>query len=175
MRLGRRLLINRILVREDQHQSQPPSYSSGHSLTETSAYYHDGRDAKLQSIVQEATALETEQYLRREISHLQTLVDAGTSLASRDDSAVAALQKSFNELLQEREQQVLLFLTQWSYAAVRYSIADDISSSCLTFSGASHTRVQDGCHCSSMRLSQEALTPFDGRESAWSGSLLLPG
>ena len=56
--------------------------------------------------LQEASALETEQSLIRENSHLQALVDAGSGLISRDDSAVAALQKSFNELMQERGQQV---------------------------------------------------------------------
>ena len=58
--------------------------------------------------LQEASALETEQSLKRENSHLQALVDAGSGLISRDDSAVAALQKSFNELMQERGQQVSL-------------------------------------------------------------------
>ena len=56
--------------------------------------------------LQDTSALEAEQLLRRENSHLQALVEAGSSLTSRDDSVVAALQKSFNELLQEREQQV---------------------------------------------------------------------
>ena len=73
--------------------------------------------------------LETEQFLRRENSHLQTLVDAGTSLASRDDSAMGALQKSFSELMQEREQQVQLTHTQWPCAAVFCPIAIAITSS----------------------------------------------
>ena len=55
--------------------------------------------------LQETLALESEQALRRENSHLQALVDAGTGPGSNDDSAIAALQKSFNELMQEREQQ----------------------------------------------------------------------
>ena len=88
----------------------------GHSSTGNSASY--GRDALMQWTMQEASALETEQSLRREMSHLQTLVDAGTSLASRDDSAMGALQKSFSELMQEREQQVRPALTQWPCAAV---------------------------------------------------------
>ena len=76
--------------------------------------------------MQEASALETEQSLRRENSHLQTLVDAGTSLASRDDSAMGALQKSFSELMQEREQQVHLAFTQWPchvYSSIMQSYA----------------------------------------------------
>ena len=56
--------------------------------------------------MQEASAQEAEQALRRETSHLQALVDAGSGLSSHDDGVVAALQKSFNELMQEREQQV---------------------------------------------------------------------
>ena len=35
----------------------------------------------------------------------QALVDAGTGPGSGDDGAIAALQKSFTELMQEREQQ----------------------------------------------------------------------
>ena len=80
-------------------------------------------------IMQEASALETEQSLRRENSHLQTLVDAGTSMASRDDSAMGALQKSFSELMQEREQQVQLILTQWPCAAVFCPIGIAMTSS----------------------------------------------
>ena len=56
--------------------------------------------------LQEASASEAEQSLRRENSHLQAMVEAGSSLDSRDDGVLAALQKSFNELMQEREQQV---------------------------------------------------------------------
>ena len=60
--------------------------------------------------MQEASAQEAEQALRRENSHLQALVDAGSSLTTRDDSVVAALQKSFSELMQEREQQVCMLV-----------------------------------------------------------------
>ena len=95
--------------------------------------------------MQEAFALETEQSLRRENSHLQTLVDAGTSLASRDDSAMGALQKSFSELMQEREQQVHLtmFNGHWPWH-VRQRVAQSadtvISSSSIT-SGLLHIIV----------------------------------
>ena len=57
--------------------------------------------------LQEAAAMEAEKSFKRENSHLMALVGAGASTSAGDDSAVAALQKSFNELMQEREQQVL--------------------------------------------------------------------